>query len=92
MSWRPKRILPLTVFGKTGSKNKTVLQKNGTSSLVAFMSNGFFFDFARPENDNFKYIIFFVKLLTPNFKISEMRNEILKSREISYPFHEIFGK
>ena len=57
------------------------------------MSNGFFFDFARPENDNFKYVnnIFFVKLLTRNSKISEMRNEILKSREISYPFHEIFG-
>ena len=49
MSWRPKRILSLAVFGETSRENEAVFKENGTRSLIALMCNSFFFNVARSK-------------------------------------------
>ena len=56
MSWRPKRILSLAVFGKTSRENEAVFKENGTRSLIALMCNSFFFNVARSKGKREKIV------------------------------------
>ena len=62
-------ILPLAVFGETGSENQTVFQENSPGCLVAFVCDGLFLDFTGPEilirnrsqiQDIFKIVYFLI--------------------------------